>query len=175
VAMDFEHMLSLRIDPGIVIELLPEEGGKHVRVIHAGWPSTLAPAHLPIEIGSTQQKYLYDRYYQLRQKGFRKDGKDYFIVFERGGPESFQQSIVSLKLIVSFLEKDTSPDKLPMEFFGLATGQMASPERQLTVIREHAYDPLKGLIAVPEEEHGFLGRAAVEKGKAEEWRKEKYR
>lgn len=175
VAMDFEHMLSLRLDPKTVIELLPEGAGRVVRVIHAGWPSTLAPAHMPIEIGSTQQKYLYEMYFKLREKGFGRDNKDYFIVFERGGPETFQQSIVSLKLIIEFLEKDTPPDKLPMEFFGLATGAMASVERQMVNIREHAYDPLRGMISVPEEEHGFLGRAAVEKGKAEEWRKEKLR
>jgi len=175
VAMDFEHMLSLRVDPETVIELLPEDGGKHVRIIHAGWPSTLAPAHLPIEIGSNQQKYLYEMYYKLREKGFGKDDKEYFVIFERGGPETFQQSIVSLKLILKFLEQDVSPKKLPPEFYGVATGEMASPERQSTIIREHAADPLKGLIVVPEEEHGFLGRAAVEKGKAEEWKKEKYR
>jgi hypothetical protein len=177
VAMDFEHMLSLRVDPETVIELLPEDGGKYVRIIHAGWPSTLAPAHLPIEIGSNQQKYLYEMYFKLRQKGFGKDNKEYFIVFERGGPETFQQSIVSLQLIVKFLEKDIPPEKLleHPEFFGLDIGQMASIERQRVNIQEHAYDPLRGLISVPEEEHGFLGRSAVEKGKAEEWRKERFR
>jgi len=176
VAMDFEHMLSLRIDPETVIDLLPEDGGKHVRVIHAGWPSTLAPAHLAIEIGSDQQKYLYEMYYKLRQKGFGKEN-DVYIIFERGGPESFQQSIVALQLIIECLQKDIPPEKLMEhpEFFGIDIKQLASIERQKTVIREHAFDPLRGLIAVPEETHGFLGRAAVEKGKAEEWRRERYR
>ncbi|MEM5829829.1 MAG: hypothetical protein QW040_03845 [Candidatus Aenigmatarchaeota archaeon] len=176
VAMDFEHMLSLRIDPQKVIELLPEDGGKHVRVIHAGWPSTLAPAHLPIEVGSDQQKYLYEMYYKLRQKGFGKYN-DCYIIFERGGPESFQQSIISLQLIIEFLKKDIPPEKLieHPEFFGIDVKQIMSEERQKTIIREHAFDPLKGLIAVPEETHGFLGRAAVEKGKPEEWRRERYR
>jgi len=174
IALDFEHMLSLRLDPKLVIKLLPEDAGKFVNVIHAGWPSTLAPAHLPIEIGSDQQRYLYERYYELRQKGMGKE-KDTFIVFERGGPETFQQSIISLRLIVKFLKDGTPPDKLPAEFFGLDIGQMASSERQKVAIREHAYDPLKGLISAPEEEHGFLGRAAIEKGKGEEWRKEKYK
>jgi hypothetical protein len=145
-------------------------------VIHAGWPSALAPAHLPIAVGSDQQKYLYERYYQLKQKGFGKD-KDVYIVFERGGPETFQQSIISLKLIVDFLNKDIKPEDLinHPEFFGLKTGEISSPERQIVAIREHAYDPLKGMIVFPEEEHGTLGRAAVEKGKVEEWKKEKYR
>ncbi|MEM5879496.1 MAG: hypothetical protein QXU74_03330, partial [Candidatus Aenigmatarchaeota archaeon] len=176
VAMDFEHMLSLRIDPEKVIDLLPEDGGKHVRVIHAGWPSTLAPAHLPIEVGSDQQKYLYEMYYKLRQKGFGKD-KDCYIIFERGGPESFQQSVIALQLIIECLKNDIPPEKLleHPEFFGIDVRQVASEERQRTVIREHGLDPLRGLIAVPEETHGFFGRAAVEKGKAEEWRKERYR
>jgi hypothetical protein len=177
VAMDFEHMLSLRIDPEKVIDLLPENGGKYVRVIHAGWPSTLAPAHLPIEVGSNQQKYLYEMYYKLRQKGFGKDDKEFYIIFERGGPETFQQSIISLRLIIDCLEKDIQPDKLleHPEFFGIDLSQVMSQERQRVVIMEHAFDPLKGLLMVPEEEHGFLGRAAVEKGKVEEWRKEKYK
>lgn len=175
VAMDFEHMLSLRLDPETIIGLLPEGGGKLVRVIHAGWPSTLAPAHLPIETGSSQQRYLYEMYYKLRQKGFGRGEKEFFIVFERGGPETFQQSIVSLKLIIEFLERDVPPEKLTPEFYGLSSVELASEERQKVNIREHAYDPLKGMISVPEEEHGFLGRAAVEKGKAEEWRKEKLR
>jgi len=176
IALDFEHMLSLRLDPKLVIRLLPEDAGRYINVIHAGWPSTLAPAHLPIAVGSDQQKYLYERYYELKQKGFGK-GKDVYIVFERGGPETFQQSIISLKIIVDFLNKDIKPEDLinHPEFFGLKTGEISSPERQLVTIREHAYDPLKGMIVFPEEEHGALGRAAVEKGKGEEWKKEKYR
>jgi len=31
------------------------------------------------------------------------------------------------------------------------------------------------LLSVPEEKHGFLGKVAVEKGKAREWETEKYR
>lgn len=181
VAMDFEHMLSLRIDPEMTIDLLPENGGRYVRIIHAGWPSTLAPAHLPIEIGSTQQKYLYDMYYKLRQKGFGKDEKESYIIFERGGPETFQQSVIALKIIVDFLQRDIEPDEIKnhpekyKDFWGIDITQIAAIERQRVSIQEHAFDPLKGLITVPEEEHGFFGRAAVEKGKAEEWRKEKYR
>jgi len=176
LAFDLEHMLSIRLDPELVINILPEDAGKFVKVIHAGWPATLAPAHLPIHLGSEQQVYLYKIYYLLRKKGFGLDPKiDHFIVFERGGPETFQESIISLRKIIECLEKNILPERLPAEFFGVATGEIASPERQLTTIREHAFDPLKGLITAPEEEHGFLGRAAVEKGKVEEWKKEKYR
>lgn len=174
VALDFEHMLSLRIDPGLVIELLPENGGRSVRVVHAGWPTTLAPSHLPIHLGSEQQLYLYKMYYLLRKKGFGLDTHtDHFIVFERGGPETFQESVISLRKIIEFLEKDTAPEKLTGEFFGVATGEIASEERQLATIKEHAREPLKGLITVPEEEYTFLSRAAVEKGTPpEKWKKE---
>lgn len=176
LALDLEHMLSIRLNPETIINFLPEGAGKFVKVIHAGWPATLAPAHLPIHLGSEQQLYLYKMYYLLRKKGFGLDPKiDHFIVFERGGPETFQESVISLRKIVEFLKKDIPPEKLTPQFFGVATGEIASEERQLTAIREHAFDPLKGLITVPEEEHGFLGRAAVEKGKTEEWRKERYR
>lgn len=174
LALDLEHMLSIRLDPEIVINLLPEGAGKFVKVIHAGWPATLAPAHLPIYLGSEQQLYLYKMYYLLRKKGFGLDPKtDHFIVFERGGPETFQESIISLRKIVEFLEKDVPPEKLPPEFFGIATGEIASEERQLAIIREHAREPLKGLLSVPEEEWTFLSKAATEKGvPPEKWKKE---
>jgi len=177
LAVDLEHMISIRIDPEVVAKLLPEEGGKLIRVVHAGWPAPLAPAHLPIQLGSEQQRYLYRVYYQLRQKGFGKDPKvDSFIIFERGGPETFQESILSLRNIVEFLSKDTPPKDLPLEFAGIKTGQIASWERQLTTIKEHAEEPLKGVLAVPEEEHTFLGGAAVAKpGGTEKWKKEEYK
>ncbi|MEM7821765.1 MAG: hypothetical protein QXX38_03075 [Candidatus Aenigmatarchaeota archaeon] len=177
LALDLEHMLSIRLDPETVIDILPENAGKFVKVIHVGFPSPLAPAHVPIALGSEEQMYLYKMYYKLRKKGFGLDKtQDHFILFERG-PFPIQQTIVALKKIIEFLEKDIKPEDLIKypEFFGIATGEIASEERQLAAIREHAFDPLKGLITVPEEEHGFLGRAALEKGKIEEWRREKYR
>ncbi len=175
VALDFEHMLSSRIDPELVAELWPEGKGKHIRIIHAGWPATLAPAHMPIYLGSDQQYYLYRVYYKLREKGFGVEDECY-LIFERGGPETFQESILSLKKIAEFLEKDVPPDNLPLEeFAGISPTDVKAMERQLATIREHAYDPLKGLLMVPEEMHGALGGEAVRRGKAEEWRKEKYR
>lgn len=174
IAMDFEHMLSIRLDPEVVIDLLPEDVGKYVLVIHAGFPASLAPAHIPIPLGSEQQYYLYKLMYKLRKKGFGKDKKDYFIVFERGGgADPIQQSVIALRKIVEFLEKDIPPEKLPMEeFFGFATGEIASLERQRSIILEHALDPLKGVIMVPEEEYTFLGAAATERVSPEKWRKE---
>lgn len=174
VAMDFEHMLSIRLDPETVIDLLPEDAGKFILVLHTGFPAPLAPAHIPIPLGSEQQFYLYKLMYKLRKKGFGKDKKDCFIVFERGGgADPIQQSVIALRKIVEFLEKEIPPEKLPMEeFFGFATGGIASLERQRAVISEHALDPLAGLIAVPEEEFTFLGAAATEKVSPEKWKRE---
>lgn len=177
IAMDFEHMLSIRLEPDKVIDALPPDGGKITRVIHAGWPSPLSPAHIPIPLGSEQHQYLYKILYKLRQKGFGKGKGDYYIIFERGGGQDpIQQSIISLKKIVEQLEKDTPPDKLPMDFFGIGTGELISEERQSRVIEEHARDPLKGLMQIPEEEHTFLSRVAIGKpGGAEKWKKEELR
>lgn len=175
IALDFEHMISIRLEPEKVIDALPDDGGKFVKVIHAGWPSPLAPAHIPIPLGSEQQTYLYKMLYKLREKGFGKDKeKEWFVVFERGGGlDPIKQSVLALREIVKFLEKDVAPEKLPPEFFGIAAGELASEERQLVTIKEHMIDPLKGVLAIPEEEYTFLSKAAAEKGKAEFWKKEK--
>jgi hypothetical protein len=180
IALDLEHMLASNIDPEIVVNLLPEDAGRFIRVIHAGYPSVLMPAHIHIPVGSEAMWYLYKIYYKLRQKGMGREN-DVYLIFERGAPQEVRQSIIALRIIKEFLEKDVKPEEILKKpeqfkrFFGIDITQIASEDRQRTVIREHAFDPLKGLIVVPEEEYGFLGRAAVEKGKAEHWRKEKYR
>jgi hypothetical protein len=177
LALDLEHVLSVRLDPEKIIDLLPDDGGKFVRVIHAGYPSTLAPAHIMIPLGSEQQVYLYKMYYKLWKKGMGKDN-DCFLVFERGQPESMQQSMISLRKIKEFMERDIEPKDLVKfpEFFGMDVGEVNSPQRQMEAIQEHAYDPIRGLIILPEETHTFLGKAALEKGKRpEEWKKEELR
>lgn len=174
IAVDFEHMLGNNINPEIDIKLLPDGGGAKVLVVHTNYPTPIHVAHIPIAIGSEQQMYIYKRLLELRKKGFTCEKEDSYIIYERGGAP-IQQSILSLKLIVQFLKDEVPPEKLPLEFFGMDTGQIASEERQLATIREHAFDPLKGMITVPEEEHGLLGRAAADRYKQEEWRKEKYR
>ncbi|HLC39954.1 MAG TPA: hypothetical protein VJJ76_03720, partial [archaeon] len=177
IALDIEHMLMDGLNVEDAIDVMPSDSGKWIRVVHTGWPAPLGPAHIPIPLGSEQQYYLYKTYWNLRQKGMGKDPKDeVFIIFERGGGgDPIQQSVLSLRLIKQFLEKDVAPEKLPMEFWGLETGQWSSIDRQLATVREHAWDPLKGLLQLPEEEHGVYSKAAVEKGKAEEWKKEKLR
>jgi len=41
--------------------------------------------------------------------------------------------------------------------------------------RDHAWDPLEGLLTIPEEKHTFLSKSAVEKQKAEVWDKRRFR
>ena len=177
IMIDFEHLLHNGIDPEKEIPLLPDDVGKFILGCHVGAPKPLHPAHAPIDVGSEAQRIIYKWLYMLRKKGFTQG----LIIFERGGRpgappgEFLRTTVTALRLIVEFLEKDTDPKKLPPEFYGVSTSGFLSPERQLAVIREHAYDPLKGLIMVPEEEHGFFGRAAVTKGKAEEWKRGRYR
>lgn len=169
VAVDAEHMLSANIDPIEDIKRLPFNAGEKVFVMHVGYPAPMAPAHLPILVGSEAQYYTYRLLWELRKKGM----KDAIVIFERGGgQEPVKESIVSLRLITKYLEQDVPPEKLPEDFFGMPIG---GPEltREIVQIREHANDPLKGLLAVPEEEYGFLSTAAAAKGKLEEWQKRK--
>jgi hypothetical protein len=174
-AIDFEHVLGNYIDPVKMIEHMPEDGGKYLKVLHMGWPTAIQPAHMPIYVGSKQHQYLYKVLWMLRQKGFTCKEGDGYLIYERGSAP-IQQSIIAMKLIIKYLEKDTDPKKLPTEFFGVATGELASEERQMRAIDEHARDPLKGLLAIPEEEYTFLSRAATAKpGGAEKWKKEEAR
>jgi hypothetical protein len=172
--IDWEHLATHGVDPLQEFQELTEKipnVGKFILSVHANYPSPLH-SHRPIEIGDI---IIYKLLWILRKAGLGKYHTTY-LIFERGGGEDpFKNSVTALKLMAEQLEKDTPPEKLTPQFFGVAAGEIASEERQLTTIREHAFDPLKGLITVPEEEHGFLGRAAVEKGKTEEWRKERYR
>jgi hypothetical protein len=175
IAIDIQHMLMDGLNVEAALAILPQEAGNYIRVIHSGYPSPLGPQHIPIPLGSDQQVYLYKTYWNLRKLGMGKENEVYMIFERGGGQDPIQQTIIALQLIKKFLESDVPPEKLPLEFYGLDTGQWASSERQKAQILEHAFEPLKGMLQVPEEEHGFLGKTAIEKGKGEEWRKEKYR
>jgi hypothetical protein len=167
LAFDWEHQLSGNIDPMKESKELPEGAGRLVKVIHAGYPAVVSPAHVPIPMGSEAQKYAYDILWELRKKGF----KEGWIIFERGGgQEPVKESIQSLRLCVKYLEMDIPPDKLPDAFYGFEVGGIRWT-RQQVAIRDHALEPLKGLLSVPEEEYGFMSTAAAAKGKLEEWKK----
>lgn len=175
IAIDCEHILGNYLDPKQIVAELPEGAGKYVKVMHLGWPTPVQPAHMPIYLGSEQQKYIYEILYALRQKGFTDD-EDKYIIYERGSTP-IAQTITAMKMIIKFIEKNISPDQLPLEeFYGVKTGEIASYERQREIIEEHSRDPLKGMVVVTEEKHTLLGKAAIEKGKRpEEWEKEEHR
>ncbi|MBI5332541.1 MAG: hypothetical protein HZB65_03130 [Candidatus Aenigmarchaeota archaeon] len=174
---DFEHMLSqgLHIDKD-VIEKVSGNFGKHVKVIHLGTPVPYGgTAHVPIALGSMAQEAIYKWLFEFRKRGF----KNGYVIYERGGGDSPQkvveQSIHAIRFIVEYLEKNIKPDDLPEAFYGVSEQNAARFAIQMNAIREHAWDPLKGMITIPEEEHTFLSKAAIEKGKAEEWKKAKFR
>jgi hypothetical protein len=165
-------MLGNNIDPQEEIEKLPSEAGKLVRVVHVTTPSPLNPSHMPVYMASEAQVYIYEMLWKLRKKGF----KDGVILFERGGEEGqVKETVEVIRVIASHLEKDVEPKELPLEFFGMREGGPRY-SRQIVAIREHALDPLKGMLQVPEEQYTLLGTKAREKGKLEEWAKgEQYR
>jgi hypothetical protein len=169
ICIDFEHLLSQNIDIKKEIESIPYGSARYVKLCHLGFPTSLAPAHMPIPLGSKEQLWIYERLFELRKKGMTVA----WLIFERAGAPR-EKSILAMRIIKEFLEKDVPPKELPFEFFGMKPGG-PDVKREELAIREHALDPLKGTLAVPEEEYTFLSRTAAEKGKAEEWKKEKYK
>ena len=169
ICFDFEHVLSQNIDPKKEIDTIPYGSAKFIKLCHLGFPTSLTPAHMPIPLGSKEQVWLYERLFELRKKGF----KDGWLIFERASAPR-EQVILVLRLFKQFLEKDTLPKELPLEFYGM---KPEGPEirRQEIAIKEHALEPLKGMLVIPEEEYTFLSSEAVKKGKAELWKKEEYR
>jgi hypothetical protein len=185
MVFDQEHYLHNNLDPMNEIKSLKSEAsdlGKFLLVFHVGAPKPYHPAHEPIDIGSEAQFWIYKYAYELRKLGFGVGENEGIFIFERGGargqtPAQFiGQSAAALRIIVEYLEKNVEPEKLPPEFYGISPREILAEERQLAIIREHFFDPLKGLLQVPEEEYTFLGSKAIEKGKRpEEWKKEEMR
>jgi hypothetical protein len=174
VCFDFEHVLSQNISPQEEIDSIPDGYGKYVRVCHLGWPTPHPTAHMPIPLGSEGQEYIYERLLQLRKKGMKGiETGDVYFIYERGGADR-GSTILAIRMMKKFLEKDTEVKDLPLEFYGMEDN---NPDviRQKVIIREHFFDPLKGMLNFPEEEHTFLGKNAVDKGKGEIWKKEQYR
>jgi len=184
-AIDFEHCLGAFLKPmgdkegetGFLQEM-GRDGGKYVGVLHVGWPTPIGPAHVPIYLGSEEQENLYKWMFELRKNGF-SENEDRFIIFERAGGvggDPVDQSTMALKKIVEFLRMDVRPDDLTKEenlhFYGIDDSSL---KMQQTEIIDHMMDPIKGLLQIPEEQHGFIGGSAVQKGKAKEWEAGKMR
>ncbi|RLJ00152.1 MAG: hypothetical protein DRP06_02460, partial [Candidatus Aenigmatarchaeota archaeon] len=174
-AIDFEHILGAGINPlENCIDEMDSDGGKYIGVLHVGWPTPVEPAHVPIPLGSEQQEWLYTWMLALRKKGFDETENKY-IIFERGGGvggDPVDQSTLALRKIIEYLKMDVSVADLPPAFYGIEEKNLRMQDAE---IMEHAFDPIKGLITTPEGKHGFLSKAALEKGKAKEWETEKYR
>ena len=132
---------------------------------------------MPLELGDVR---VYKLLWSLYKTGFGKDpeGKDKlcYVIYERGGGDDpFKQSIDTLRLCMEFIQKGIDPDHLPPEFFGMKGHVAGSQVRQEQIIRDHAWEPLKDLLEMPEEEWGLLSSSALKKGKAKEWEKAKNR
>lgn len=179
--IDFEHMMAQNLNPDEVIKDAPKDFGKYIFLFHLGEPKPyFGTAHIPIPLGSQAQEILYKWIHALKKKGFESG----YMIFERGGGragssrssfEVFEHSVWVLRQIAKYLEQDVEPAELPPEFFGISEQNKDVYARELVTIREHAYDPLKDLFIIPEEEHTFLSAAAVQKNKAEQWGRRKLR
>lgn len=167
--MDFEHLLTNYVDPEKEAENLEDDQlGKYVRCLHINAPRPIKGAHGNIVPMSYDMYIIYRYVYKLRKAGV----KNAYWIWEMGS-YGVQDSAIAFRRIVGELLKDTKPEDLPEEFFGIDKTFAA---QQMTAIREYAYEPLKGMLSVPEEEHGhFSAFAVTEKGKGAEWRKERYR
>lgn len=175
VLIDAEHLSTQGVDPlfeySELIKLIPDIG-KYIITLHVTKPSPLHH-HIEVEPGDIE---VYKLLWTLRKAGLGKYHTVYLIYERGGGDDPFKRSVTAIRIMADFLQKDIPPEQLvnKPEFFGVSTGEIASPERQRVTIVEHAFDPLKGLIVVPEEEYTFLGGAAMQKPgvTSEKWKKE---
>lgn len=177
--VDFEHMATQGVDPIKDMENIMKkvpDFGTLAGAVHANAPNP-GHAHLPLEIGDVR---VYKLLWMLNRTGFTKDpsGKEKlaYVVYERGGGDDpFKQSIDTLRLCLTYIQKGVHPDKLPVEFFGMKGAVAGDIIRQEQIVKDHAWEPLKDLLDMPEEEWGLLSSSAVKKGKAKEWEKAKNR
>ncbi|MFH0956776.1 MAG: hypothetical protein V1813_02850, partial [Candidatus Aenigmatarchaeota archaeon] len=172
MTIDNEHLATQGYDPWEegkkMVKDYPDYG-KMVQSVHCTYPTPLH-SHYPIELGQTE---VYELLWNLRKAGAGKDpGHMVYLIFERGGGDDpFRQSVDALKLMAKFLEMDTPPDELPLEFFGIDKTAF-NKDRQIQIMMEHRFDILKDLFNVPEEEWGLFSTEAVKKGKKEIFKKE---
>jgi hypothetical protein len=177
--VDFEHMATQGVDPILDMEEIMKKVpnfGNYALAVHANAPNP-GHAHLPLELGDIR---VYKLLWMLYKTGFLKspEGKEKkcYVIYERGGGDDpFKQSVETLRHCLTYILKDTNPDDLPPEFFGVKGAVAGSIVRQEQIVRDHAWEPLKDLLEMPEEEWGLLSSSAVKKGKAKEWEKAKNR
>jgi len=172
---DFEHTAMQGADSVLefeeLVKLIPDYS-EYVIAVHANSPNPLQP-HNPIEYGDMR---LYRCFYALKQTGLAKN-RDVYLFFERGGGEDpFKKSIDALRLIIESLEKNIEPDNLPLSFFGITEKFEGNQLRQSQIVKDHAYDVMKDLLEMPEEDWTMLSQAAIRKGKKpEQWKRGEFR
>lgn len=181
VTIDFEHLVSQKLNPDEVFPDLPGDFGKMVYLFHIGQPVPYGgTAHIPLSRGTLAQEQIYRWLHIMRKKGW----KEGYMMFERGAGRSgggklpaevFEDSVAALRQIAKYLDQNIKPSDLPPEFYGISSDNRGIFTRQRVIIRDHARDPLEGVLGIPEEKHTFLSGAAVAKQKAQEWEKRKYR
>ena len=173
MVVDHEHTATHGVDSLLESrsDILPKpDFGKLTIACHANHPNPLQP-HAPLELGDV---VLYELLYNLKVTGFGADQTGY-LVFERGGGQDpFVHSIDTLRLMTQFLEtKPPTPvNKLPLEFFGMKGLTGGDVQRQMQIVQDHAWEPMKDLLEIPEEEWTMLSQTAIKKGKKPEiWKK----
>lgn len=172
---DFEHLAMQGPDPVLEMEdtcrQIPDFG-EYIISCHSNSPNPLQP-HNPIELGDIK---LYKIFWALKNAGLAKN-RDVFFYFERGGGEDpFKKSVDALRLIIKYLELNTHPDKLPLEFFGISEKFEGNALRQSQIIKDHAQDVMKDLLEMPEEDWTMLSQAVIRKGKKpEQWKRAEFR
>lgn len=172
---DFEHLATQGVDPikemGKMVEIAPDYGS-YCFGIHCNAPNPMH-AHEPLELGDIR---IYQLLWFLRKTGFGKKNMVYVIYERGGGQDPFQHSVEVLNLAVSCLEKDIPPEELPDEYFGMKGPVAGSEIRQRQMIMDHAWEPLKDLLEMPEEDWTFLSQSAMRKGKRpEQWKRGEFR
>lgn len=170
ILIDFEHLATQGIDPMKDVKDAPGDIGKYVITLHVGTVPMPAHKHMPSPRGDV---YIYELVWRLRQKGFDSG----IFIFERGGykeEELYEQIVITLKDVAFYLSKDIAPDQLPEEYFGMTPAEV---EHEKRVVDSHAFDPLAGMFELPEMNHTWLGREAMEKKRVsgDTWRKEQHR
>jgi hypothetical protein len=178
---DFEHTATQGVDPikdmEEMLELAPDFGEQCISV-HANAPNP-AHAHEPLELGDIR---VYKLLYYLTRTGFGRH-RDVFVIYERGGGEDpFQRSVEALRLMLRYVDPSLAgrnpvdPEALPPEFFGYKGALAGDEGRQLQIVRDHAWEPLKDLMEMPDEEFTMLSGTILRKGKRpEQWKKAEFR
>ena len=165
---DFEHLIVNHIDPSKDIEDIDDGFAKYITQIHINSPRPINATHGPINPLSTDMLEIYRWLYGLHMKGMKAS----YFIWEMGS-YGVRQSAIAFRRFKEALEHKPppapKPEELGKEFFGIDEQFYAAMEVALT---QHAFDPLKGTLLVPEEEHGFIGDAVKQKGKIQDWEAE---